>query len=295
MKTIQQLIQQVVNGNHLDSDDMTTAMGYLMSGNATDAQTAAFLTAMRLKGESDTEMLTAIHYLRSQASPLPLDDLELVDIVGTGGDGAATFNISTTSAIVASAAGCQMAKYGNRSASGNSGSAEVLQAAGLDITHRPDAVAASIRQIGLGYLFAPNYHQAFKHIAATRKEIGFRTFFNWLGPFTHPNGVKRHVIGVYQRELIARCAKLLQQLGSIHALVVHSQDGLDEISINAPTNVAELKNNQISYYQIEPKDFGLQSQSLDNLRVENPQQSLALVKSVLDNQAGRCQRHRVIK
>jgi anthranilate phosphoribosyltransferase len=209
-----------------------------------------------------------------------------VDTCGTGGDGASTFNISTASAIVTAAAGGKVAKHGNRSVSSSSGSADVLEAAGVRLDLDPGQVAACIEQVGVGFLFAPMHHSAMKHAIGPRKEMGVRTVFNLLGPLTNPAGAPNQVLGVFSRDWVEPLAQVLQQLGSEHVLVVHAEDGLDEISIGAATQVAELKNGEISVYQVVPEDFGLRRAELSALAVDNAAQSLAMIRGVLDNTAG---------
>lgn len=282
---IKQAIAQLVEGRDLDDAMMTAAMDAIMTGQASAAQIAGFLIALRLKGETVTEIAAAARVMRSLATRVELDGLaHSVDIVGTGGDAAGTFNVSTTSIFVAAAAGCHVAKHGNRSVSSRSGAADVLEAAGLRLDLTPEQVVRCVQEVGVGFMFAPAHHGAMKHAIAPRRELGVRTLFNVLGPLTNPAAVPRQVLGVFAEPLLLPLAETLQRLGSEHVLVVHAQDGLDEISIAARTEVAELRQGTISRYSIGPEDFGLPVTPLDAIRVDGPAQSLALLEGVLANQ-----------
>lgn len=284
---IKSAIAQVVEGHDLDGETMTVAMDAIMTGQATPAQVAGLLVALRLKGETVTEITAAAAVMRKLASGVDLGALEhTVDIVGTGGDASSTFNVSTTSIFVAAAAGCHVAKHGNRSVSSKSGAADVLEAAGLRLDLSPEQVAHCVREVGVGFMFAPAHHGAMKHAIGPRRELGIRTLFNILGPLTNPAGVRHQVLGVYSQDLLLPLAEVLQRLGATHVLVVHARDGLDEISIAERTDVAELKDGVITRYSVAPEDFGLERASLDAIRVEDPTQSLSLLTAVLDNQAG---------
>ncbi len=284
---IKHAIARLVDGEDLDSATMTAAMDAIMTGVATPAQVAGFLVALRLKGETVTEITAATQVMRSLASGVSLDRLpNAVDIVGTGGDASGTFNISTTSMFVAAAAGCHVAKHGNRSVSSKSGAADVLEAAGLRLDLSPEQVARCVSEVGVGFMFAPAHHGAMKHAIGPRRELGIRTLFNVLGPLTNPAAVHHQVLGVFTDDLLSPLAEVLQRLGSKHVLVVHSRDGLDEISTAERTEVAELKDAVISRYSIAPEEFGLSRSPLDAIRVEGPAQSLALLMGVLDNQPG---------
>ena len=272
----------------LSETEMEQVMQQIMSGQATDAQIGAFLIALRLKGETIDEMVGAAKVMRALASAVSITQTDhLVDTCGTGGDGASLFNVSTGAAFIVSAAGGIVAKHGNRSNSSSSGSADVLEAAGVNLTLSPEQVSRCIDKLGLGFMFAPLHHSAMKHAIGPRKEMGVRTIFNVLGPLTNPAGAKHQVIGVFSKSLCRPLAEALHRLGSSHVMVVHSQDGLDEISIAAPTHVAELKNGEVTEYELEPESVGLNFYSdLGPLVVNSPQESLALIQSALDNEAG---------
>lgn len=278
---IQQAINTVIEGNNLAEKDMVAVMRSIMSGEASDAQIAGFLVALRMKGETVAEISAATQVMRELATPVAVNADHLVDIVGTGGDGAKLFNVSTASAFVAAAAGCHVAKHGNRSVSSSSGSADLLEVAGVNLDLPPEAVARCIEEIGVGFMFAVKHHGAMKYAIGPRKELATRTIFNMLGPMTNPAGVKRQLLGVYSPDLLVPIAEVLKSLGSEHVMVVHSVDGLDEISIAADTSVAELHNGSISEYQISPADFGFSRAELDLLAVDDAAQSLALIKAAL--------------
>jgi anthranilate phosphoribosyltransferase len=281
---IKQAISTLLDGNDLAHDEMVDVMRAIMTGQATPAQIAGVLVALRLKGESVTEIAAAATVMRELATRVELGPLDhTVDIVGTGGDASGTFNVSTTSIFVAAAAGCHVAKHGNRSVSSKSGSADVLEAAGVRLDLGPEQVARCVRQVGVGFMFAPAHHGAMKHAIGPRRELGVRTIFNVLGPLTNPAGVTCQVLGVFSASLLEPLAEVLRQLGSTHVLVVHSRDGLDEISISDRTEIAELKDGSITRFDVGPEDFGLSRAPLDSLRVQNPAESLALLKSVLMN------------
>ncbi|MDH3561618.1 MAG: anthranilate phosphoribosyltransferase, partial [Gammaproteobacteria bacterium] len=245
-----------------------------------------FLVGLRMKGESVDEIAAAARVMRELATPVDVSGPHLVDTCGTGGDGSSTFNISTASALVAAAAGARVAKHGNRSVSSSSGSADVLEAAGVRLDLTPQQVAACIAQVGVGFLFAPQHHSAMKHAIGPRKEMGVRSVFNLLGPLTNPAGAPNQVLGVFSDDWVEPLAQVLKRLGSEHVLVVHAEDGLDEISIGAPTHVAELKDGEISVYSVTPEDFGLQRADVASLAVADAQQSLAMIRDVLENRAG---------
>lgn len=283
---IKQVIAQLIDGADLDDGTMTGAMNAIMTGQASDAQVAGLLIALRLKGETVTEIAAAARVMRSLASGVDLGTLpHTVDIVGTGGDASGTFNVSTTSIFVAAAAGCNVAKHGNRSVSSKSGAADVLEAAGLRLDLSPAQVAHCVREVGVGFMFAPAHHGAMKHAIRPRRDLGVRTIFNVLGPLTNPAGVKQQVLGVFSEHLLVPLAETLQRLGSEHVLVVHAHDGLDEISIAARTEVAELRDGAVTRYSVGPEDFGLARSALDSIRVDGPAQSLALLESVLADRA----------
>jgi anthranilate phosphoribosyltransferase len=279
-------ILAVTEHRDLGVEDMQAVMRLVMSGQATPAQVGGFLVGLRMKGETVDEIVAAARVMRELATHVDVTGPHLVDTCGTGGDGSRTFNISTASALVTAAAGGKVAKHGNRSVSSSSGSADVLEAAGVRLDLGPEQVAACIEQVGVGFLFAPRHHSAMKHAIGPRKEMGIRTVFNLLGPLTNPAGAPNQVLGVFSRHWVKPLAQVLQQLGSEHVLVVHAEDGLDEISIGTPTSVAELRNGEITAYTIAPEEFGLQHADLSTLTVDNAEQSLAMIRDVFDNQPG---------
>ncbi len=276
---IQDAIAQLVEGNNLSADTMHAAMHQIMGGEASAAQIGAFLVALRIKGETIEEVAAATSVMRELAVPVNVGQENLVDIVGTGGDGANLFNVSTASAFVVAAAGGRVAKHGNRSVSSSTGSSDVLQALGVPVDLTPAQVERCIEEVGMGFMFAPTHHSAMKHAAGPRKELGMRTVFNMLGPMTNPAGVKRQVIGVFTQDFCRPMVEVLKQLGSEHIMVVHGQDGLDEASLALPTHVAELLDGTISEYEIRPEDFGIASASLEGLSVANSEESVALIKA----------------
>lgn len=275
--------QQLVDGKDLSATEMSQAFLEIMSGKATDAQIGGFLVALRMKGETVQEVASAAKVMRELSTKVDVADATL-DIVGTGGDGAKIFNVSTASTFVAAAAGAKVAKHGNRSVTSSSGMADVLEAAGINLNLSAKQIAYCIEQTGLGFMFAVNHHQSMKYAVGPRKELGLRTVFNQLGPLTNPAGATHHVIGVYDPELVLPFAEVLRELGSKHALVVCSADRLDEFSIAADSQVAELKEGSIEQYKISPESLGLNRSSLDSLRVESPDESLALIKKALKQQ-----------
>jgi anthranilate phosphoribosyltransferase len=281
-------LQTLLDGQDLQPADMRGLMRTIMSGGATPAQIGAFLIALRAKGESIDEVTAAAEVLREMAIKVSVTGSHVIDTCGTGGDGSRTFNISTTAAFVAAAAGCKVAKHGNRSASGKSGagSADTLEAAGVNIELRPEQVTRCINEIGVGFLFAQRHHGAMKYTIGPRREIGVRTIFNLLGPLSNPAGATHQLMGVFNRQWVEPLARVLQKLGSKHVLVVHAEDGLDEISIASPTHVAELKDGQISYYDIAPDTFGFTRAPLTKLVAESPAVSLQIMRSVLDGEPG---------
>lgn len=284
---IKTALTHVVDRIDLSLPEMQDVMRAIMTGQCTDAQIAAFVMGLRMKGESLDEIEGAVRIMRELMVPVQLGDLRnVVDIVGTGGDGANMFNVSTASAMVIAAAGGHVAKHGGRAVSSSSGSADLLTEAGLNLSITPEQTARCIRDIGIGFMFAINHHAAMKHAITARKEVGLRTIFNILGPLTNPAGVKRHVIGVFNGQLCRPLAEVLQRLGSEHALVVHSKDGLDEFSLATSTQVAELKNGEIHEYTLTPEDVGLKSQSLVGLTVNGATESLALIRDALGKRKG---------
>ncbi|MDA9687331.1 anthranilate phosphoribosyltransferase [bacterium] len=283
---IKQALEIVVNGDNLNAAQMREVMRQIMTGKATEAQVGAFLVALRMKGESLEEIAGAVEVMRELVTGVKVSGPNLVDIVGTGGDESNLFNVSTASTLVVAAAGGRVAKHGNRSISSNSGAADLLEAAGVNIDLNPEQVALCVEELGVGFMFAPAHHSAMKHAIGPRRDLGLRTIFNILGPMTNPAGVTRQLIGVYDQALCKPMAEVLGRLGAEHIMVVHSADGLDEISIATETQVAEYKDNKVIEYSIAPEDFLIERQSLDGLAVDNAQQSLALITDALGKKVG---------
>ena len=284
---LQRAIARVIDRGDLSGEEMTEVMRAIMTGGATPAQIGGFLVGLRMKGETVTEISAAARVMRELASGVDISGLEhTVDIVGTGGDASGTFNVSTASMFVAAAAGCHVAKHGNRSVSSKSGSADVLEAAGIRLDLTTEQVAQCVREVGVGFMFAPGHHSAMKYAIGPRKEMGVRTIFNVLGPLTNPAGVPNQLLGVFSETLLEPLAEVLQRLGSRHVMVVHSEDGLDEISIGDKTEVAELKDGTIRRYSIWPEEFGMERAPISEIAVEGPEQSLTMIRSVLEDHAG---------
>ncbi len=278
------LLTLLLERQDLPRDAMLGAMRALMSGDYTAAQIAGFLIALRMKGETVTEIAAAAEVMRELSTKVPLQGVDhLVDTCGTGGDGAHTFNISTAAAFVAAACGAHVAKHGGRSVSSTSGSADVLEALGVNVNLSPEQVAEAVRTIGVGFMFAPNHHSAMKHAAPVRRELGVRTLFNLLGPLTNPAGAPNQVMGVFSRELTGTLARVLHALGSRHVLVVHAEEGLDEISLASPTFVAELKDGHVSEYELEPGLFDLPQVAASELAVNGKDQAVELLQAALEN------------
>ena len=283
--TLQQAITHLVAGEHLTRDQMRTVMMQVMTGEATPAQIGAWLVALRINGETIEEIAGAAEVMRELMIPVQVDETHLIDLVGTGGDGANLFNVSTAATFVVAAAGGRVAKHGNRSVSSSSGSSDVLETLGVSLSLTPLQIERCISEVGLGFMFAPVHHGAMKHAIGPRRELGLRTIFNILGPLTNPAGVKRQVLGVYDPTLCEPLARALDQLGSVHALVLHSDDGLDEISIAALTHGVELKAGHIAPITIDPVALGHGHNTLDGLQVSTAEASAALIRSALDNDA----------
>ncbi len=279
--TIQQALATVVEGESLSQEAMAAVMRLVMSGEATDAQIGGLLVALRMKGESIDEIAGAAQVMRELATPVEVEGEHLVDLVGTGGDGANLFNVSTASSFVVAAAGAKVAKHGNRSVSSTSGSSDVLEYLGVPLDLAPEQVARAIDEVGVGFMFAPAHHSAMRYAIGPRRELGMRTMFNILGPLTNPAGVKRQVVGVFSADLCRPLAEVLKVLGAEHAMVVHSDDGLDEISIAAGTQVTELRNGSIETYHISPEEFSIQRQDLEGLSVNSAAASAALIRGAL--------------
>jgi len=283
---IQSAIRRLLDRKDLNATEMREVMRSIMSGGCTPAQIAGFLVALRMKGESVDEIAAAAEVMRDLSTPVEVKHEHLLDTCGTGGDGAGTFNISTTAALVAAAAGARVAKHGNRSVSGKSGSADVLEAAGVKLELTPGQVAECINRIGIGFMFAPAHHGAMKHAIGPRRELGVRTLFNLLGPLTNPAGATCQVIGVYSEEWLDKIAQVLRNLGSRHVMVVHAEDGMDEISISAPTLVAELNNGEIRNYRITPEQFGMKRDATQAIAARDVTESLSIMHDVLNNKPG---------
>ena len=283
---IQQALNKLLLRQNLCAEEMHEVMRLIMTGKATDAQIAGFLIALRCKGETVDEIAAAVEVMRDLALKVPLTGDFLIDTCGTGGDGANTLNISTACAFVVAAAGGKVAKHGNRSVSSRCGSADVLEAAGVNLNLSPKKVAQCVNEIGVGFLFAPKHHGAMKHAVHVRKDMGVRTLFNLLGPLSNPASAPNQLIGVFAEEWVEPMAQVLKKLGSRHVLVVHAEDGLDEISIASPTRIAELKNGSVSSYTVAPEQFGFGRADLSELAVETAEDSLEMIKSVLNNRPG---------
>ncbi len=284
--SVQSALNEVINGGDLPDGIMRAVMQDMMSGKMTEAQIGGFLVALRMKGETIEEIGAAASVMREFAVRVHVDGPHLVDIVGTGGDGAHTFNISTTASFVIAAAGGKVAKHNNRSISSRSGSADALEQAGVKLGLKPEHVAECINRVGIGFMFAPAHHPATRYAAGPRRELAARSVFNLLGPMTNPAYVKRQLIGVYQPDLLDVFARVMQRLGSEHCMVVRSHDGLDEISNSAPTEVAELKDGRITRYQITPQQFGIKPGIVSELVVTSAEQSHGIMLSVLENNPG---------
>ncbi|MBA1249807.1 anthranilate phosphoribosyltransferase [Pseudomonas luteola] len=279
---IKEALGKIVSQLDLTTSEMQDVMRQIMTGQCDDAQIGAFLMGMRIKSETIDEICGAVSVMRELATKVELPSLEhVVDIVGTGGDGANIFNVSSASVFVVAAAGGKVAKHGNRAVSGKSGSADLLEAAGIYLNLTPEQIARCVNEIGVGFMFAQSHHSAMRHAAGPRKSLGLRTLFNMLGPLTSPAGVLHQVVGVFTPALCHPLVEVLQRLGSKHVLVVHSRDGLDEFSLAAPTRVAELKDGQIQEYEVLPEDVGIKSQSLIGLTVDSPEASLSLIRDAL--------------
>ncbi|MBM7335058.1 MAG: anthranilate phosphoribosyltransferase [Alcanivorax sp.] len=285
---IKEALATVVDHIDLTTDQMQDVMREIMTGGATDAQIGGFLVALRMKSESLDEITGAAMVMRELVTPVVVDNRRhLVDIVGTGGDGANLFNVSTASAFVAAAAGCRVAKHGNRSVSSKSGSSDLLEAAGIRLDLSPTEIARCVDGVGVGFMFAPAHHGAMKYAIGPRKELGMRTLFNILGPMTNPAGVQRLVVGVFSDKLCRPMAEVMGRLGAEHVMVVHGLDGLDEISLAGRTHVAEYKDGTVNEYTLTPEDVGLESDSLVGLDVTDPQASLALIRDAFGKRKGR--------
>jgi anthranilate phosphoribosyltransferase len=283
---IKETINKLVRREDLTTEETREAMGVIMEGNATPAQIAAFLTALRMKGETPEEITGCAIVMREKVTRCPVDEAEVIDTCGTGGDRLGTFNISTAAALVAAGAGVKVAKHGNRSVSSSSGSADVLKALGVNIEADVQVAARCIREAGIGFLYAPLLHPAMKYAIGPRREMGIRTIFNVLGPLTNPAGAKRQLMGVYSAEITENIAEVLRNLGSEKALVVHGLDGVDELSISDETVVSELAGGSVKTYNVKPEDFGLGRVGHDALAVTSPDESARVITEVLGGTQG---------
>jgi anthranilate phosphoribosyltransferase len=285
--TPQEALQRTIEHREIFHDEMLKIVRLIMSGELSPVMMAALITGLRVKKETIGEITAAAQVMREFSTKVHVaDKTHLVDIVGTGGDGSHTFNISTCSMFVVAAAGAKVSKHGGRSVSSKSGSADVLEALGVNINLAPDAIAKCIEDVGVGFMFAPNHHPAMKNVAPVRKELGVRTIFNILGPLTNPADAPHILMGVFHQDLVGIQVRALQRLGAEHALVVYGKDGMDEVSLGAATVVGELKNGEITEYEIHPEDFGLAMASNRALRVDTPEQSMAMLKGVLRGEPG---------
>jgi len=285
--TPQEALQRTIEHREIFHDEMLHIMRLIMNGDLSPLITAALITGLRVKKETIGEITAAAQVMREFSTKVNVPDTRhLVDIVGTGGDGSHTFNISTCSMFVAAAAGAKTAKHGGRSVSSKSGSADVLESLGANINLSPEKIAQCVKEVGIGFMFAPNHHPAMKNVAALRKELGVRTIFNILGPLTNPAGAPNILMGVFHSDLVGIQIRALQRLGAEHALVVYGRDGMDEVSLGASTLVGELKDGHLTEYEIHPEDFGMAMASHRALRVETPEESQAVLRGVLNNEAG---------
>jgi len=284
--TFQTTLHTLVDGNDLTEDEMVSSMTEIMEGEVTDSQLAAFLTALHIKGETVAEIVGAARVMRAKAEKLNIKSAPLVDTCGTGGDGADTFNISTASALVTAGAGVNVAKHGNRAVSSRSGSADVLKCLGVNLDANLATVKRCVDEAGLGFLFAPLMHKAMKHAAGVRKELGFRTIFNLLGPLTNPANAQAQVLGVFDVKWVQPLAEVLRDLGCSRALVVHGSDGLDEITLTGESRVAELKNGEVASYNLDPGELGFEYCGSDNLKGGTPEENAAIIREILNGEKG---------
>ena len=285
--TPQEALQRTIEHREIFHDEMLHIVRLIMGGELSPVMTAALITGLRVKKESIGEITAAAQVMREFSTKVHVaDKTHLVDIVGTGGDGSNTFNISTCSMFVAAAAGAKISKHGGRGVSSKSGSADVLESLGININLPPEAIARSVAEVGIGFMFAPNHHPAMKNVAPVRKELGIKTIFNILGPLTNPAGAPNILMGVFHPDLVGIQVRALQRLGAEHAVVVYGRDGMDEVSLGAATLVGELRHGEIREYEIHPEDFGMPMASNRALRVESPEQSRTMLLGVLDNEAG---------
>jgi len=285
--TPQEALARVIEHREIFREEMLSLMRAIMSGEVSPVLISAIITGLRVKKETIGEIAAAAEVMREFATKVPVKDADrIIDIVGTGGDGAHTFNISTASTFVCAAAGARVAKHGNRSVSSKSGSADVLEALGANINLKPEQIGRCIEEVGVGFMFAPLHHGAMKHAAPVRRELGVKTIFNILGPLTNPAGAKLELMGVFHPDLVGIQARVLERLGSRHVMVVHGLEGLDEISISGPTLVAELKDGRIGEFRVTPQEFGLNTHDIATIRVDGVERSKAMVLAALDNETG---------
>ena len=283
----QEALTRIIAHQEIQHDEMLSLMRQIMQGEISPVLIAAIIIGLRVKKETISEIAAAAQVMREFATPVVVSDFTyLVDTCGTGGDAQHTFNISTASAFVAAAAGARVAKHGGRSVSSKSGSADVLEAAGINLNQTPEQVARNIDDIGVGFMFAPNYHDAMKYAAPVRRELGIRTLFNILGPLTNPAGAKNQVLGVFSTELVGMLTHVLQRLGSQHVMIVNGHDGLDEITITGETQVGELKHGKVVEYTIKPEDFSMKRAPIETIQVSDSDQAKAMLIAVLENQLG---------
>lgn len=281
--SFQDYLTKIISGIDLSSDEMAKVMTEVMTGKLSSIQIAAFMVGMRIKGEAIEEIASAAKVMRSHSNLVSLNNRDfLIDTCGTGGDSLQTFNVSTVSAVISAAAGARVAKHGGRSVSSKCGSADVLEALGVNVNLTHEEISRLVDKIGIGFMFAPNYHPAMKYVAPVRKELGVRTFFNLLGPLTNPANAPSQVVGVYSKELCLIFAEVLLILGSNHVMAVSGMDGMDEISISGPTFIAELKNKQVKSYEITPEDFNIPLGSIEDIKVENVEQSKQVIMHILE-------------
>lgn len=287
MFNVSQTLNALINREDLSAETATDFMTALMSGELSAPAAAAILTALRVKGETLTEIVACARVMREFSNRVAVADTNgFVDIVGTGGDGASTFNISTTCLFVVAAAGAKVAKHGSRSVSSKSGSADALEALGVNLNLTPAQISECVAQTGIGFMFAPNHHPAMKYVAPIRRDLGVRTVFNILGPLTNPANAPHTLMGVFSKELTRTMAQAMHELGAKHVIVVHSQDGLDEVSLSAPTDVCELKNGELIEYVLTPEQFGIKTAPMSALRVDSPQASIAMMMQALSGEVG---------
>jgi len=283
---IQDALDYLGDGHTMPDGMVTAVMNQIMDGKATPAQIGGWLMAMKIRGETAAQITEAVNVMRQRATRVNCDCTDIIDTCGTGGDGKGVFNVSTGTAFIAAAAGCPVAKHGNRSVSSTTGSADVLEAGGMYLELSPEQVAKCIETLNIGFLFAPAHHGATRHAVLPRKELGVRTLFNLLGPLTNPAGTKRQVIGIFSKDWLRLAAEVMHNVGSEHVLFVHSHDGMDEISLSAPTYICELKKGEIHEYSIQPEAFGITQQSMDDLVVKSADESLQLIRSALQGEPG---------